>query len=84
MRCKRLAHPLLGTISLMLFLDTLEPFAVLVSRQRLHVGNRVALVNDLPAQQRLDGILEGHNACGLAELVLDHCQMRLLANKAVE
>ena len=40
---------LLGTISFVLFFDTLESLTVFVSRQRLHVGNRVAFVNDLSA-----------------------------------
>ena len=40
---------LLGTLSFALFFDTLEPLAVFVSRQHLHVVNRVAFVNDLSA-----------------------------------
>ena len=82
--CKRLAHPLVGAIPLLLCFDAVQSLAMLVSRQHLHVRNRVALVNDLSAQERLDSILQCDNACGLAELVLDHSQMRLLANKAVE
>ena len=42
-------HPLLGTIPFLLCFDAVQSLAVLVSRQRLHVGNRVALVNDLSA-----------------------------------
>ena len=49
MRLETPDHPLLGTISLLLFFNTLESLAMFVSRQRLHVGNRIAFVNNLSA-----------------------------------
>lgn len=40
---------LLSTLSFALLFDTLESPTVFVSRQHLHVGHRVAFVNDLSA-----------------------------------
>ena len=55
-----------------MFFQTLQPLTMFVSRQRLHISNRITLVHDLSALQRLDGVLQRDNTRGLAELILDH------------
>lgn len=41
----------------LLFFDALEPLAMFISCQLLHIGNGVAFINNLSAQQRLNGVL---------------------------
>jgi len=54
-----------------------------ISRERLHVCHGVAFVNNLSAQQRLNGVLKGDNPGGLAKFVFNQEQVRLLANEAI-
>lgn len=54
-----------------------------VSRKLLHVGDRVALIDDLPAQDCLDGVFKGDNAGGLAELKLNNAMLPSGVNSMV-
>ena len=61
-----------------------QPPTVFAAGEFLHVFHRIALVHDLATEQRLHGILQGHDAGRLAVPVLDQKQVLSALDKEVQ